>query len=204
MSAKDKKIDKHINELEQQLEQLSTEKQELLEKLQRLSADYINYQKRVPRQIADTVMYEKKKILRSLLPSLDNFEHALAGAAAAEGPEALENIIKGIQLVFDHMLDALKSLGVEKAASVGQPFDPARHEAMMQRSEPNKENGVVLEEYQSCYLLGGEVLRPAKVIVNKTPEPAPAEEERPEPSVEANTDISEPVDEPTDIEPENP
>jgi len=205
MSAKDKKTDKHIKELEQQIEQLNTEKQELLEKLQRLSADYINYQKRVPRQIADTVTYEKKKILRSLLPSLDNFEHALAGAAAAEGPQSLENILKGIQLVFDHILDALKSLGVEKVTSVGQPFDPARHEAMMQRSEPNKEDGVVLEEYQSCYLLDKEVLRPAKVIVNKTLGPAPAEKEQSEPSVEANTDISsEPVDETTDIEPENP
>ena len=128
-----------------------------------------------------------------------------AGAAAAEGPKAIENILKGIQLVFDHILDALKSLGVEKVTSVGQPFDPARHEAMMQRSEPNKEDGVVLEEYQSCYLLDKEVLRPAKVIVNKTLGPAPAEKEQSEPSVEANTDISsEPVDETTDIEPENP
>ncbi|NLK42340.1 MAG: nucleotide exchange factor GrpE [Planctomycetes bacterium] len=168
MSAKDKKTDQHVKELEQQIEQLRKENQELLEKLQRLSADYANYQKRVPRQIADTVMYEKKKIIRSLLPSLDNFEHALAGAAAAEGgPEALENIIKGVKLIFDHMLDALKALGVEKVNSVGQPFDPSRHEALMQRCEPDKEDGIVLEEYQACYLLGEDVLRPAKVIINK-------------------------------------
>jgi len=206
---KDKKSEKHIAQLQEQIEQLTVEKQDLFEKLQRLSADYANYQKRVPRQVADTVAYEKKKIIRALLPSLDNFEHALAGASAAEGPEALENVIKGIQLVFDHLLAALQALGVQKAASLGQPFDPMRHEAMMQRSEPDQDNGVVLEEYQPCYLLGGEVLRPAKVIVNKLPEPeAPRPQEaRPEdtePAAKANCDLeSQPEDETVETEPED-
>ena len=100
-----------------------------------------------------------------------------------------QNIIKGVRLIFDHMLDALKAIGMEKVSSVGQPFDPARHEAMMQRTEPDKENGIVLEEYLPCYLLGGELLRPAKVIVNKLAETA-AESDMP------------PADETTDIEPE--
>ncbi len=184
---KDKKAEKHIGQLQEQIEQLTAEKQEMFEKLQRLSADYANYQKRVPRQVADTVAYEKKKVIRSLLPSLDNFEHALAGASAAEGPEALENVIKGIQMVFDHLLAALQALGVQKAASQGQPFDPRRHEAMMQRTEPDRENGIVLEEYQPCYLLGDEVLRPAKVIVNKLPEAESPEES--EPDTETETEI---------------
>jgi molecular chaperone GrpE len=167
MSSKDKKNEKHITELEQQIEKLNAEKQELLEKLQRLSADYANYQKRVPRQVADNVAYEKRSIVRSLLPSLDNFEHAMAGFASSQ---ADPNTVKGLQMIFDHLLEALKTLGVEKVVSVGQPFDPARHEAMMQRTEPDKENNLILEEYLPCYLLGGEPLRPAKVIVNKLPE----------------------------------
>ena len=195
MSAKDKKNEKHITELEQQVEKLNAEKQEMLEKLQRLSADYVNYQKRVPRQIADTVAYEKRAIVRSLLPSLDNFEHALAGFDTAQ---ADPNVVKGVQMIFDHLLGAFKALGVEKAISVGQPFDPARHEAMMQRSEPDKENGVVLEEYLPGYLLGGEPLRPAKVIVNKLPDTSPpvAQEEA---IAENNVQT---LDETTDIEPE--
>lgn len=195
MSAKDKKNEKHITELEQQVEKLNAEKQEMLEKLQRLSADYVNYQKRVPRQIADTVAYEKRAIVRSLLSSLDNFEHALAGFDTAQ---ADPNVVKGVQMIFDHLLGAFKALGVEKVVSVGQPFDPARHEAMMQRSEPDKENGVVLEEYLPGYLLGGEPLRPAKVIVNKLPDTSPpvAQEEA---IAENNV---QPLDETTDIEPE--
>jgi molecular chaperone GrpE len=189
MSAKDKKTEKQVHELEQQVEQLASEKQDLLDKLQRLSADYANYQKRVPRQVADSVAYEKKNIVRALLPSLDNFDHAFIGFNAAQKDEASQNIIKGVRLIFDHMLDALKAIGMEKVSSVGQPFDPARHEAMMQRTEPDKENGIVLEEYLPCYLLGGELLRPAKVIVNKLAETA------------AEPDVP-PADETTDIEPE--
>lgn len=190
MNFKDKKEDKHTHELEQQIEQLTAEKQEMLDKLQRLSADYINYQKRVPRQIADSVAYEKRAILRSLLPSMDNFEHALAGVSAAQGPEALEKTVKGIQHVVDHMHGAFKAHGVERIVSVGQPFDPERHEAIMQRSEPDKENGIVLEEYLPCYMLGGDLLRPAKVIVNRLPETAPAEPD------------TTPIEETTDTEPE--
>jgi len=177
MSSKEKKDEKHIHELEEQIAKLTTENQEMLDKLQRLSADYVNYQKRVPKQIADSVAYEKRSIVRSLLPSLDNFDHAFNQFGATQNDEAAQNIIKGVRLIFDHMLDSLKAVGVEKATSVGQVFDPSRHEAMMQRTEADKENGIVLEEYLPCYLLGGDVIRPAKVIVNRLPEIAPAEPE---------------------------
>ena len=177
MSSKEKKDEKHIHELEEQIAKLTTENQEMLDKLQRLSADYVNYQKRVPKQIADSVAYEKRSIVRSLLPSLDNFDHAFNQFGTTQNDEAAQNIIKGVRLIFDHMLDALKAVGVEKATSVGQAFDPSRHEAMMQRTEPDKENGIVLEEYLPCYLLGGDVIRPAKVIVNRLPETAGAEPE---------------------------
>jgi len=177
MSSKEKKDEKHIHELEEQIAKLTTENQEMLDKLQRLSADYVNYQKRVPKQIADSVAYEKRSIVRSLLPSLDNFDHAFNQFGATQNDEAAQNIIKGVRLIFDHMIDAIKAVGVEKATSVGQVFDPSRHEAMMQRTEADKENGIVLEEYLPCYLLGGDVIRPAKVIVNRLPEIAPAEPE---------------------------
>ena len=169
-------LEKKISGLEEKLEALGNEKQDVFEQLQRISADYANFQKRTPKQIADSVAYEKKSILRSLLPSIDNFEHALSHASSAGGEQALDNLIKGIQLVFDHMLDALKSHGVKPIEALGQPFDPNLHEAMMRRSEPDKEDNIVLEVYQAGYLMGEQVLRPSKVIVNKTEEEKPAEE----------------------------
>lgn len=169
-------LEKKIAGLEEKLESLGNEKQDVFEQLQRISADYANFQKRTPKQIADSVAYEKKSILRSLLSSIDNFEHALSHASSAGGEEALDNLIKGIQLVFDHMLDALKNHGVKPIEALGQPFDPNLHEAMMRRSEPDKEDNIVLEVYQAGYMMGEQVLRPSKVIVNKIEEEKPAME----------------------------
>ncbi len=60
-------------------------------------------------------------------------------------------LIDGIQFVYDHMFDSLKSHGVEKITSVGQPFEPGKHEAMMQRAEPDKPDNIVLEEFQTGF-----------------------------------------------------
>lgn len=168
--------------LAQQIEELSKEKLELFEQLQRVSADYANFQKRAPKQIADSVGYEKKAILRSLLPSLDNFEHALEAAKAAE---KLDTVVEGVQLVFDHMLDALKAHGLERIVSQGEEFDPNQHEALMQQAEEDQPNNIILQEYQKGYSVSGQVIRPCKVVVNKLPEEPvqpeeTAEEEKPE------------------------
>jgi len=181
-----KELDKKIENLEKELEELTAEKQDLFEQLQRVSADYSNFQKRSPKQIADSVAYEKKAVLRSLLPSIDNFEHALSHASTAKGEEALDNLIKGIQMVFDHMLDALKTHGVKRIDALGESFDPNLHEAMMRRSEPDKEDDTVLEVYQAGYMIGEQVLRPSKVIVNKI-ETDEAEEEAPD-TTDENTE----------------
>ena len=142
-------------------------RQHLFEKLQRIGADYANYQKRVPKQIADSVEYERKAIIRSLLPGLDNMSHALAGAENAEGQEALDGIVKGVTLVFDHMVDGLKAHGVERIVAEGQQFDPSKHEAMQMQAREDKPDNTVLEVFQDGYMINGQVLRPSKVIVNK-------------------------------------
>ncbi|MCK4752993.1 MAG: nucleotide exchange factor GrpE [Planctomycetes bacterium] len=139
---------------------------------QRLSADYANFQKRVPKQVSDTVGYEKEKIIKSLLPVLDNFEHTLQIAHTAEN---IEVVIKGIRIVYDQMLDILKSYDVSQIKALGEKFDPALHQAMMQREEADEEEDVVLEEFQKGYRLNGRVLRPSKVVVNKQ-----AEKEKPQ------------------------
>jgi molecular chaperone GrpE len=155
-----------LEELRAQIEELQKEKEEVFSKLQRVSADYVNFEKRAPKQIADTISYEKEKIIKSLLPALDNFEHTLQNAHAAEESGVL---VKGVQIIYDQMLDILKSHGVEQIEALGEIFDPTVHEAMTRRAESNKEDGVVLEEFQKGYKLNGRVIRPSKVIVNKLP-----------------------------------
>jgi len=159
--------------LHQNLESLQKEKDELFGKLQRVSADYANFQKRVPKQIADTICYEKEKIIKSLLPALDNFEHTLQNAHSVEDAEVF---IKGIQIIHDQMLDIFKSHGVEQIKSPGEKFNPAMHEAMMQKAEPEKEDNIILEEFQKGYTLNGRVIRPCKVIVNKLTKEQPGQQ----------------------------
>ena len=78
--------------------------------------------------------------------------------------------------MYDQILDILKSHNVEQIKAVGEKFDPALHQAMMQRVEPDKENNIVLEEFQTGYKLNGKVIRPSKVIVNQRPSPEIKEE----------------------------
>lgn len=92
-----KKVDKLEEELESLREQIKTaetEKQKVFEQLQRVGADYANFQKRSAKQISESITHEKMAILRSLLPSLDNFERALAGAISAQGEECLKKSLK--------------------------------------------------------------------------------------------------------------
>ncbi|MBL7107294.1 MAG: nucleotide exchange factor GrpE [Phycisphaerae bacterium] len=168
--------DKNYKELCQELEAVRKEKDDLFGKLQRVSADYANYQKRNVKQIADSVSYEKELVIKRLLPVLDNFEHTIINAEKAEDVEVIAD---GIKIVYDQMVDILNSLDLEQIKSVGELFDPAVHEAMMRRSEPESEDGIILEEFQKGYKLNGRVVRPSRVIVNKIeqqPEDQDAEE----------------------------
>jgi len=155
-----------LKELRGTIEALQKEKDELFGKLQRVSADYANFQKRVPRQIADTVCYEKEQMVKTLLPALDNFELTLKNADSAENVDVL---VEGIRIIYGQLLDILKSHNVEQIDALGQEFDPAMHEAMTQQANPQKQQGVVLEEFQKGYRLNGRVIRPSRVVINKLP-----------------------------------
>ena len=137
--------------------------QNFIEQYQRISADYANFQKRVPKQITDTIVYEKERIIKTLLPALDNFEHTLQNAHSAENVDVL---VKGIQIIYDQMLDILKSHGAEQIKALGEKFDPALHDAMMKKADPEREENIVLEEFQKGYKLNGRVIRPTKAIIS--------------------------------------
>ena len=169
-------LQKQPEELRKQTETLQQEKDDIFAKLLRVAADYDNYQKRSAKQITDNVAYEKDKIVKSLLPVLDNFEYILANTSCGAADETL---LKGVKIIYDQMLDVLKGHGIEQIKSAGEPFNPAHHEAITHRSENSKEEGLVLEELQKGYKLNGRLIRASRVIVNKTPAPqtAPQPEE---------------------------
>lgn len=153
-----------LEKIREEIYGLQKEKDELFGKLQRLSADYANFQKRVPKQVADTTAYEKEKIIKTLLPILDDFERMLQNTHAAEN---IDTLMKGVRIIYDQMIGVLKSNGVEQIKTVGEKFEPFLHEAMLQMFEQSKEENIVLEELQKGYKLNGRVIRPARVIINK-------------------------------------
>jgi molecular chaperone GrpE len=137
-----------------------------IEQYQRTSADYANFQKRLAKQTSDAIAYEKEKIIKTLLPALDNFEHTLQNAPSAESTDIL---IKGIRIIYDQILDILKTHGVEHIDALGEKFNPAFHEVISQKTESEKEDNIILEEFQKGYKLNGRVIRPSRVIINKLP-----------------------------------
>jgi len=173
--------------IQQELESIRKEKDDIFGRLQRVYADYANFQKRVPKNIADTVAYEKERFIRSFLPILDNLDRTLQEARSAQNVEA---VVRGVEITRDQTLTILKSYGVEPIESLNEKFDPARHEAMLRRSEPDKENDIVLEEFQKGYTLNGRVIRPSRVAVNKVQPGA-------EPASTAEADVQQPVEAPT-------
>jgi molecular chaperone GrpE len=171
-------IAQDTQELQKQLEGLRKEKDDIFAKLQRVAADYDNYQKRSAKQTTEAVAHETEKIIKALLPVMDDFERVLANAQCSENADA---VMKGIGIVYEHLRGVLRLEGVEQIDAAGEKFDPVRHQALTQRAEQDKENGIVLEELQKGYKLNGRVIRASRVVVNKTPEsqtlPQPEEPE---------------------------
>lgn len=143
-----------IAELEQKIA-------ELTEALQRERADAINVRRRAEEDRIKFASFYKAKVIRDLLPALDNLERALKHA-----PKDLaeHDYVKGVKNVAKQFEQNLANLGVEKIKTVGEEFNPSFHEAIhMEEGDGNVE--VVCEELQPGYRLGDEVIRHAVVKV---------------------------------------
>lgn len=135
---------------------------ELMDRLIRLQADFENYRRRVQREKEEIAQYGTQRLLINLLPVLDNLERALA-TPPNPGDERLR---QGVELTARSFLEVLAKEGVKPIEAVGQPFDPHLHEAVMTGDDPDKEEGIVLEEFRKGYMLGDRVIRASMVKVN--------------------------------------
>jgi molecular chaperone GrpE len=143
-----------------ELEQLTRERDEYLDALQRLKAEFENYRKRVSREQADFVARAGERLVKQLLPVLDDLERALEAATQHE-EAALED---GVRLVHRSLADALAKEGVVEVQTDGA-FDPHTQEALL--AQPSEaDEGTVIQVLQKGYKLGERVLRPARVVVS--------------------------------------
>jgi molecular chaperone GrpE len=144
----------------EELETLQRERDELVDTLQRVQADFENYRKRAARDQASLVARAHERLVKELLPVLDDLERALEAAEAHEEAKLEE----GVSLVARSFADVLRKEGLEEVETEGK-FDPHVHEALL--SQPSEaEEGAVVEVIQKGYRLGDRVLRPARVVIS--------------------------------------
>jgi molecular chaperone GrpE len=142
-----------------ELEALRNENEELIDTLQRLQADFENYRKRAQRDQEALVGRAGERIVKELLPVLDDLERALEAAEQHEEAKLEE----GVKLVYRQLEQLLEREGLSLVETDGK-FDPHVHEALLTQPSESEE-GSVIEVLQKGYRLGDRVLRPARVVV---------------------------------------
>jgi molecular chaperone GrpE len=151
-----------LAELQNKLLEKTQEAEENYTRLLRLAADMENLKKRQERERAELLQFANENLIKELLPVVDNLERALDHGRQLEAPAAF---LEGIDLVYQGFLKALDRFGVTPLDSMGQPFDPAFHNAVMQEEAPDAPDSSVIKELQKGYLLNQRLLRPAMVVV---------------------------------------
>ena len=145
----------------QELEKLANDNEE---KYLRLYAEFENYKRRIQKENQINATYKAQGVLTDILPSIDNIERALQ----IEGDdESFKSLQKGVQMVHESLLRALKDNGLEEIEAEGQEFDPNLHQAVVQDDNPDFKSGEITQELQKGYKLKDRVLRPSMVKVNQ-------------------------------------
>jgi molecular chaperone GrpE len=159
--------EEHTEQEVQEVDELAAvtrERDEYLDQLQRLKAEFDNYRKRAARDQESLVARATERLVKELLPVVDDLERALEAASQHEEAKLEE----GVRLVHRSLRDALAREGLVEIDTDGK-FDPHVHEALL--SQPSDaEEGSVLEVVQKGYSLGDRVLRPARVVIAGTKE----------------------------------
>lgn len=159
-----------IESLQAELEEQRQKANEHLNHLQRLQAEFNNYRRRMSQEKLQAAGRGKEELLSSLLPVLNNLRLALQHAD--QDPESVR---QGVQMIWQQCEEFLRSQGVETIATVGHPFDPMKHEALSVTSATDEiPPNTVVAEINAGYVLNGQLLRAAQVVVAQAEEPAVA------------------------------
>jgi len=149
--------------LEAELVQAKAKVDEHYDHLLRLQAEFDNYRKRTLKEKTEIIKYASERIIGELLPVLDNFERA---ASSAQLNPDFNAFSQGVDLIFRQLQTALGKEGLKAIESVGQPFDPNLHDAVLRVESDEHPENTVIEELQKGYYLKEKILRPSMVKVS--------------------------------------
>lgn len=165
-----------IQELEREMEEATARLQEMekreaeqSDRHHRLLADFANYRNRTGRDIQMAVDLAERKLLMEMLPIMDNFERCLGATYST-----VEDCREGVELIHKQYLDALRRIGVEAIElKVGDPFDAQHAEALTTATDPELPDGAIASIFERGFMLRDQLLRAARVVVNRHPEATP-------------------------------
>lgn len=150
---------------ESQLQAAQKQAQDNYDRLLRVSAEFDNYKKRTSREMQDVIKYANEKIFKELLTVVDNLERAIDAAGGDRTDD--DPLVKGIHLTLSEVFKILERHKVKPVKALGEPFDPAYHQAMMQEEVEDQAPNTVVREMQKGYVIHDRLLRPAMVVVSK-------------------------------------
>jgi molecular chaperone GrpE len=141
-----------------ELETVRRERDEYLDNMRRMKAELENSRARLEREHARSVELASERLVKELLPILDNLERAL---------EADGDVKEGVEATHEQLVGILAQEGLNPISSEGQTFDPAVHEALMSKPSEEHEEDTIIQTLERGYVLNGKSIRPAKVVVSK-------------------------------------
>jgi molecular chaperone GrpE len=154
-----------VEKLQSAVESLTAEVEDYKNQYLRKHADFENFRKRMLREKEDAIRYANASLLKDIIGVIDDFERAISSAKESRD---FEGFLSGIQLIEKQFVSMLENnWGLRRMETVGEEFDPQRHEALMMEENPDCDKETVLEDYQRGYSLNDRVIRHAKVKVGK-------------------------------------
>ena len=159
-------LEEQVERLTQELAAKSAEAERNLDQHLRERAELENFKKRRQREQGQALRFAAEPLVRELLPVIDNLERAVEHAGSGGNGQPL---VEGVRLVLNSALEVLERHGVTRVEAGGEAFDPARHEAVAQVLDPDREPNQVVEQFLPGYTLHDRLLRAAQVSVSTKP-----------------------------------
>jgi len=157
--------DNIVRELQEHSGELTEENSYLKDQLLRKTADFENFRKRMLREKGDGIRYANSALLLDIVPIIDDFERAIQAAAETED---FHSFHKGVAMIEKQLVSILeRNWSLKRFISLGEEFDPEKHQAIALEETDKYETAVIMEDYQKGYYLQDRILRPAKVKVAK-------------------------------------
>ncbi len=157
-----KSFKKETEKLKNEIDEKDKESKENFDKFLRLNAEFENFKKRTQREKSDSFKYASEKIMREMIPVIDDLERALQ---ATRNNDKVEDLSKGVEMIMNQIKNILRSVGAKQFNSIDQVFDPTKHEAVSKVVTTEHAHNTIIEELRKGYMFHDRLLRPAMVVV---------------------------------------